>query len=114
MPSLPKDRSGAITWSEIRMMMQEVGAASDVRIDIHCTAAAGVNRSESLVWTVRAFQWGEWGARPPLAFETGLWPTIAHNSVPALLYNLLHRLDSKLEELKQARAARRQLPLFGG
>lgn len=86
------------TWEDVRLMMQEVGAAADKRLDVHMTAAQGVNRAESCVWTVRAWVWGQWGEGNPYAFESGLWPTGEFKSVPALLYNLLHRLDSKLEQ----------------
>ena len=96
------------SWGDIRLMMQEVGAASDVRVDIHCCTAEGRNRSEALVWTVRAFPWGTWGERPPLAFESGLWPTSGFATVPGLLYALLHRLDSKLEQLRADKAKQRQ------
>jgi hypothetical protein len=104
-----RDMSGVNgpSWGDVRLMMQEVGAASDVRIDIHCTSAAGVNRSESSVWTVRAFEWGQWGERPPLAFETGLWPQAMYATVPGMLYGLLHKLDSKLEELRSAQRSKR-------
>jgi len=94
------------SWGDVRLMMMEVGAASDVRIDIHCTGAAGVNRSESLVWTVRAYRWGSWGEVPPLAFETGLWPSSFYGTVPGLLFDLLHRLDAKLEQMARDKASR--------
>lgn len=111
-----RDMSGVSgpTWSDVRLMMMEVGAANDVRIDIHASCAMGVNRSESMVWTVRAFLWGgdTWGA--PWTFESGLWPTNMFVSVPALLYNLLHKLDHKLANLRGEEVARRQAGLFDG
>lgn len=109
-----RDMSGVNgpSWSDIRMMMMEVGAAGDVRIDIHCSGAAGVNRSESLVWTVRAYRWGNWGEHAPLAFESGLWPQAMYATVPGMLYGLLCKLDAKLELLNAAKQARRLKGLF--
>ena len=101
------------SWGDVRLMMQEVGAAGDVRIDIHCSSAAGVNRSESLVWSVRAWKWGCWGEGTPVAFETGLWPSSAYATVPAMLYQLLHKLDAKLEQMAQVKRGERPIPMFG-
>lgn len=100
------------SWADVRMMMAEVGAASNVRIDIHCSSAAGVNRAESLVWSVRAWRWGDWGEGAPLAFEIGLWPCGFYSTVPAMLFDLLHKLDAKLEQLNRVNEAARQARLF--
>jgi len=110
-----RDMSGVNgpSWSDIRMMMMEVGAANDVRIDIHCSGAAGVNRSECLVWTVRAFAWGSWGEKPPRAFETGLWPQSMYATVPGMLYGLLCKLDSQLEVMRALKEKARPTPMFG-
>jgi hypothetical protein len=94
-------------------MMMEVGAANDKRIDIHCTGAAGVNRAETLVWSVRAWQWGKWGEGAPYAFKTGLWPTSQHATVPGLLFRLLHELDSALHQLEEERRLARGRTLPG-
>lgn len=110
-----RDMSGVNgpSWSDVRLMMQEVGAASNVRIDIHSSAAAGVNRAENLVWTVRAWQWGKWGEGAPYAFESGLWPSSFYATVPGMLFDLLHKLDAKLEEATRTKIGARQAPLFG-
>lgn len=101
------------SWADVRMMMAEVGAASNVRIDIHCSSAAGVNRAESLVWTCRAWRWGAWGEGMSLAFETGLWPSSFYGTVPGMLFDLLHRLDAKLELMARETTADAQTRMFG-
>lgn len=110
-----RDMSGVNgpSWGDVRLMMQEIGGANNVRIDIHCSCAAGVNRAESLVWTVRAWQWGKWGEGVPLAFESTVWPDSFYQTVPAMLYASLYKLDNKLEELRRIKAAERQDQMFG-
>lgn len=109
----PKTGEHGPSWDDVRVMMAEVGAASDKRIDIHMTAAQGVNRSESCVWSVRAWKWGKWGEGTPVAFAIGLWPSHEYRTVPAMLYRLLHELDGKLEALAEAQKQRRGSRLPG-
>lgn len=92
-------------WRDVREMMREVSSATNLRIDIHCTAAMGENRSDKLVWSVRAWEWGKWGEGTPYAHKTALWPSNGYNTVPTMLYGLLLLLDSQIEEAR-ARAMR--------
>lgn len=100
-------------WTDVREMMKEVGGAHDKRIDIHCSAAMGVNRAESLVWNVRAWQWGKWGEGTPYHYTSAVYPSSQWKTVPAMLYNLLHRLDSELTSMEEEKRARRPLRLPG-
>lgn len=100
-------------WHDVRVMMMEVGAAHDVRVDVHMTAAVGANRSNDVVWSVRAWRWGAWGEGKPLHYASGIYPGGAWKTVPALLYNLLHRLDSEMTQAEESKRRARPVTLPG-
>lgn len=101
------------SWSDVRVMAQEVGKASDCLVDIHAVVGQGTGRSDKVVWTCRAFRWGTYAQGKPWTFTTGLWPNNQNSTVPAMLYRLLHELDAKLEEMRSAERAARPIDLFG-
>jgi hypothetical protein len=112
---MPASRDGnhGPGWSDVRMMMAEVGAAHNVRVDIHMSAAVGANRSNDVVWSVRAWNWGTWGESKPLHYTSGIYPGGAWATVPALLYNLLHRMDSELTLAEESKRSARPFALPG-